>query len=44
LECRATTSQQIDDVEVVEVSSDHIDFLHLDGLTPVVRGLGRVNR
>jgi hypothetical protein len=32
------------DVEVIEVSSDHVDFLHLDGLTPVVRGLGRVNR
>ena len=32
------------DVDIIEVSNDHVDFLHLDGLTPVVRGLGRVNR
>jgi len=31
-------------VEIIEVINDHVDFLHLDGLTPVVRGLGRVNR
>jgi SAM-dependent methyltransferase len=31
-------------VEIIEVINDHINFLHLDGLTPVVRGLGRVNR
>ena len=32
------------EVEIIEVINDHVDFLHLDGLTPVVRGLGRVNR
>jgi SAM-dependent methyltransferase len=32
------------EVEIIEVRNDHVDFLHLDGLTPVVRGLGRVNR
>jgi hypothetical protein len=32
------------DVEMIEVRTDPINFLHLDGLTPVVRGLGRVNR
>ncbi len=32
------------DVEIIEVRSDDINFLHLDGLTPVVRGLGRVSR
>jgi hypothetical protein len=31
-------------VEIIDVIDDHIKFLHLDGLTPVVRGLGRVNR
>lgn len=30
-------------IEIIEVSNDHVDFLHLDGLTPVIRGLGRVN-
>jgi hypothetical protein len=31
-------------IEVIEVINDQVDFLHLDGLTPVVRGLGRLNR
>lgn len=32
------------DVEIIEIKNDKVDFLHLDGLTSVVRGLGRVNR
>jgi len=32
------------EVEIIEVINDHVDFLHLEGLTPVVRGIGRVNR
>lgn len=32
------------EVEIIEVRDDKVDFLHLEGLTPVVRGLGRVNR
>lgn len=28
-------------IDIIEVKNDYVDFLHLDGLTPVVRGLGK---
>jgi hypothetical protein len=31
------------DVDIIEVKEDFIDFLHLDGLTPVVRAMAQFN-
>lgn len=32
------------EVDIIEVKTDSVDFLHLEGLTSVVRGLARVRR
>jgi hypothetical protein len=44
--CQLSISSMLEscDVQIIEVKSDHVDFLHLEGLTPVIRALGRVNR